>query len=324
MTTARWTLPVAILLGTLCWVVTFFLLPEQRWITDAKIWSAAKAFVLLLPNYIPITVSFVAHLFIVYFLIEINNAFTIIRIRSSILPAIYFLLIAFLPTTHIFSLPLLAGACFIIALYYLFKSYQQRQSDSLFYTFFFLGAGSLFFPSLTWLIPIWLIGTYQLQSLTFRGLFAALLGWSLPYWFLFGHAAFYGQMELFYQPFIELSTFAPIFQFSHLAACEYATFGLLLILYIVSTIHYINTRYKDKIRTRSYLDFLVNVTFWLFVWLIMQPQHSANLLPLLTINISILSAHFFALTDNKASNLFFILTIISSIAVFILNIWMLL
>lgn len=71
-------------------------------------------------------------------------------------------------------------------------------------------------------------------------------------------------------------------------------------------------------------------TFLFFLKLLHLPVHcvatalSMNLLSLLLIGISILVGHLFVLTNSKSSNLFFIGSMITLIALFCFNIWTLL
>lgn len=139
---------------------------------------------------------------------------------------------------------------------FLFKSYQQAQAAGyLFYSFFFIGAGSILFPQFTILSVLWLLEAYRFQSLTPRSFCGALLGWMLPYWMLFGHAFFYNEMELFYRPFNQLLAFGEVFNLQILQPWELAILGYLLVMFIVSAVHCIAAGFEDKIRTRAYLQF---------------------------------------------------------------------
>ena len=77
-------------------------------------------------------------------------------------------------------------------------------------------------------------------------------------------------MDLFYQPFIELATFHPI-NLWDFPLWEIATLGYLFVLYLVSSIHCLVAGYEDKIRTRSYLHFLIFLSFCIFVYILLQP-----------------------------------------------------
>lgn len=327
VTAGRWTLPAVIFICTLCWVLTFFLLPDLAPTPDKEggsaIWQSTRS--LLLPSWADRIVSYLIYALIGYFLIELNNRFGIIRMRASVQTAIYFLLVTVCPEMHLLYAGDAASLACLISLYFLFKSYQQNQaSDHLFYSFFFIGAGSILFPQLSFLSPLWLLGAYRFQSLTFRSFCGAVLGWTLPYWLLFGHAFFYRQMELFYRPFRNLSTFGKPFDLSVLQPWELTTLGYLLLLFIVSAIHCIVTGFEDKIRTRAYLQFLINLTAFLFLFIALQPMLCNDLLSILMISSSILIGHLFVLTNSKTSNLFFITATVILILLFGFNIWTLL
>ena len=218
-----------------------------------------------------------------------------------------------------------AAIAFLFSIYFLFKSYQQSQAAGyLFYSFLFIGAGSIFFPQLTFFSVLWLFEAYRFQSLTFRSFCGALIGWTMPYWMLFGHAFFYDQMELFYHPFRELATFGDLLNLQVLQPWELATLGYLFVLFIVSAAHCVVAGFEDKIRTRAYLQFLIDLTLFLFILIALQPSQCSNLLPLLMISSSILIGHLFVLTNSKTSNVFFIVSLVCLILLFGFNVWTLL
>lgn len=327
ITAGRLTLPAVILICTLCWVSTYFLFPDL--ITSAtreslpSFWQATRDS--LLPGWAERIVSFLVYAVIGYFLIELNNQFAIIRMRASMQTAIYFLLVTACPEMHLLYAGDIVALAFLISIYFLFRSYQQSHSSSyLFYSFFFIGAGSIIFPQLTVLTVLWLLEAYRFQALTPRSFCGALIGWTLPYWMLFGHAFFYNEMELFYRPFIELTTFGEAFNLQILQTWELAVLGYLLVLFIVSAVHCIAAGFEDKIRTRAYLQFLIDLTIFLFLLIAIQPNYCSDLLPLLMISCSILIGHFFVLTNSKSSNVFFIVSLVGLILLFAFNIWTLL
>lgn len=327
VTAGRFTLPVVILICTLCWVSTYFLFPDLMTAPTqenlSSFWQSARDF--LLPGWAERIVSFLVYAVIGYFLIELNNQFGIIRMRASMQTAIYFLLVTACPEMHLLYAGDIAALTFLISIYFLFKSYQQsRAAGYLFYSFLFIGAGSILFPQLTVLSVLWLFEAYRFQALTPRSFCGALLGWMLPYWMLFGHAFFYNEMELFYRPFIELTTFGDVFNLQILQTWELAVLGYLLVLFIVSAVHCIAAGFEDKIRTRAYLQFLIDLTIFLFLLIAIQPNYCSDLLPLLMISCSILIGHFFVLTNSKSSNVFFIVSLVSLILLFAFNIWTLL
>lgn len=327
VTAGRGTLPTVIFICTLCWVLTYFLFPDITAATEgsgsSSLWQSVGTS--LLPIWAEQIVSYLLYAVIGYFLIELNNQFGIIRMRASMQTAIYFLLVTVCPAMHPLYAGDIAAVAFLISIYFLFKSYQQSHAAGyLFYSFLFIGAGSLLFPQLTFLSVLWLLEAYRFKSLTLRSFCGALLGWALPYWLLFGHAFFYNEMQLFYQPFTELVTFGKFFDFRALPLWEISILGYLFVQFIVSAAHCIIAGYEDKIRTRAYLQFLIDLTFFLFLLIALQPDYGTDLLPLLMISSSILIGHFFVLTSSKTSNLFFIFSFVSLILLFAFNIWTLL
>ena len=327
VTAGRWTLPAAIFICTLCWVLPSVLLPELT-ITAGEeggsvLWQSART--LLLPAWAEHLVSFLIYAAIGYFLIELNNRFSIIRMRASVQTAIYFLLVTVCPEMHLLYAGNVAAITFLFSIYFLFKSYQQAQASGyLFYSFLFIGAGSILFPQLTFFSVLWLFEAHRFQSLTFRSFCGALVGWTMPYWMLFGHAFFYNEMELFYRPFNQLLTIGEFFNLQILQPWELAILGYLLVMFIVSAVHCIAAGFEDKIRTRAYLQFLIDLTIFLFLLIALQPIYCSALLPLLIISNSILIGHFFVLTNSKSSNVFFIISLVGLILLFAFNIWTLL
>ena len=318
VTAGRWTLPIVVFICTLCWVLTSFLLPDLTASTvedsTLSLWQSARD--LLLPAWAERLVSYLIYAVIGYSLIELNNRFGIIRMRASMQTAIYFLLVTICPEMHLLYAGDIAALAFLFSIYFLFKSYQQPQAAGyLFYSFLFIGAGSLLFPQLTFLSVLWIFEAHRFQALKPRSFCGALLGWVVPYWFLFGHAFFYNQMELFYRPFTELVTFGKPFDLQILQPWELAVLGYLLVLFIVSAAHCIIAGFEDKIRTRAYLQFLIDLNIFLFLLIALQPTYCVNLLPLLMISSSILIGHFFVLTNSKTSNVFFIISLVSNIQV---------
>lgn len=327
VTTGRWTLPAVIIVCTLCWLLSYFLFPHLRLTSDNGANTLFEQFTLAFP--MPVwaehVTSYLIYAIIGYFLIELNNRFAIIRMRASVQTAIYFLFVTVCPRMHLLYAGDIASLAFLISLYFLFSSYQQSHpSGALFHSFFFIGTGSLFFPQLTFLSVLWMIGAYRFQSLNLRSFCAALIGWTLPYWFLLGYTFLYGQIELFYQAFHSLAAFGKAFDLNSLHSWEFAILGYLFVLFAASTGHCITAGFEDKIRTRAYLQFLIDLTGFLFLAIALQPNYYDELLPTLMISTSILTGHFFVLTNSKASNIFFIVSIVGLILLFAYNIWTLL
>lgn len=321
--TGRFTLPVSIAITVICWIGGYFFftdIPEEE--ATYSFWEIISSF--SIPVGVNKLICLIIHFAVGYMLILMNNAFGLIRVRASVQTSFYLLFIAACPAIQYLNAGNLATPAFVIAIYLLFDSYQAiKPSQQLFHAFLFVGLGSLVFPQITLLSPILLIGAFNFHALSLRSFFAAVIGWCLPYWFLFGHAFFYDDMDLFYQPFRDLASFSPI-DFDQLPTWEIATLGFVFLLFLVSSIHCLAQGYLDKIRTRVHLRFLILLCLCIFIFIALQPIHSTTLLPLLLAGISILTCHMFVLTKSKITNVFFILSCTALFFLFCFNIWMLL
>lgn len=245
--------------------------------------------------------------------------------RASMQTAIYFLLVTICPEMHLLYAGDIAALAFLFSIYFLFKSYQQPQAAGyLFYSFLFIGAGSLLFPQLTFLSVLWIFEAHRFQALKPRSFCGALLGWVLPYWFLFGHAFFYNQMELFLPSVYRTGNFRQALRPANSPTLGIGGSRLFTCTVHCQRRHCIIAGFEDKIRTRAYLQFLIDLNIFLFLLIALQPTYCANLLPLLMISSSILIGHFFVLTNSKTSNVFFIISLVSLILLFSFNIWTLL
>ena len=304
ITAGRWTLPVAILISAICQVATDFLLPESK---EPSSWVNRLLSLLLCGA-------------TGYFLIVLNNTFALIRMRASVQTAIYFLLVTVCPTLHQLHAGNVAAAALLSSFFFLFGSYQLMQpSGMLFHTFVCLGVGSLLFPPLIYLVPMYWIGSYMFQSLTLRSFFASLVGLLLPYWFLFGYVAWQQQWSLFAELAAKWLPSGESLQV--LQPWETGTLSYLALLFAVSAAHCLLASLDDKLRTRAYLQFLILLNVVLFAGVFFFPTYCACWIALLLIGVSILAGHLFVLTHSKSSNLFFLCALIGLVLLFIYNIW---
>lgn len=304
ITAGRWTLPAAILISAICQMTTDFLLPESE---GSSSWINRIISLLLCGA-------------TGYFLIVLNNTFALIRMRASVQTAIYFLLVSVCPMLHQLHAGNLAAATLLASFFFLFSSYQQMQpSGMLFHTFVCLGVGSLLFPPLIYVVPIYWIGSYMFQSLSLRSFFASMVGLLLPYWFLFGYVVWQQQWTLFPElaaKWVPASDSIQVLQPWSVGALIY-----LALLFVVSAAHCWLASLDDKLRTRAYLQFLILLNAVLFAGVFLFPAYCAHWIASLLIGVSILAGHLFVLTHSKSSNIFFLCALIGLVILFIYNIW---
>lgn len=319
ITLGHWTLPAAILIAVICPVAILILWPPAA---DAMqgtlLWQAMCG---LFPSgWSNTLINLLFCGLIGYLLIVLNNSFALIRTRASMQTAIYFLIASACPFLYTLHAGHIAAAALAGSFYFLFHSYQLQQPEGdLFHSFVCLGIGSLFFPQLLYVIPLFWIGAYLFQSLHARSFCASLVGVSLPYWFLLGHALWHKELALF-------SAWSVLWSPSPSVAIspgEIATLTYLFLLYAVSAIHCMVSVFEDKLRTRAYLQFLILLDFFLFAGALLLPTPCSEWIPLLLIGVSILSGHLFVLTHSRLSNLFFIGSMAGLVLLLLFNVWQL-
>lgn len=315
----RFTLPAIIAFSALVWIIAWGNEPGETPSPPYPFWQ--KILGLLPANFIGEAISFLVYGATAYLLIELNNAYSLIRVRTTFQCTVFILSVSSCPFLFPLQTGSLACLCLLAGIYFLFRTYQRQEPAArMFQAFLFTGIGTILFPELFFYVPLFFIGAFKFQSLTFRTFFAGVLGLMLPYWFLLGNAYFYNQMELFYEPFRQLASFLPV-DYSQVAIGHLLPGALAILVFIVSAIHFWATGYQDKLRSRSFLNFIILITTGTILLCLLQPQHLCSLYPVLLSGCSILAGHLFANSSNKLSNVFFITYLILLTGLTIYNLW---
>ena len=289
---SRRTLPTAMLYGTAIWVLAG-LFTEQWWL------------------------QFACFILSVLLVMRINSKNLLIRIYSRSVSVAFI----FLSCAAVFLFPSLAGGivqlCCIAALMLLFDSYQDQTAvGSVYYAFLFLGLGSMFDAHVIFYLPLlWFMMKIIVYSLCWRTFLASLLGLITPYWLLAGwtiyhdRESFFSRLTQFHLP--DSVTFS--FGFESLSQLQLAFILFLVFLVVVSSIHFMQKSYLDKIRVRQlYYSFML-LAFYSFLLIFLLPENEGLAVRMLIIATSPLFGHFFALTNSKLSNVTFCILSVATI-----------
>lgn len=259
-----------------------------------------------------------------YLMVELSNTHQLIRVYSMMIPAMFLLLFCVTPILF----PDLASGILLlcaIAIYaMLFRCYQlHRSAGWVFYGFFCLGISSLVFVQSLYYVPLlWLLLYFNLRTLSLKSFIASLLGLMAPYWFALTYYFYLGESDYFSNHFQGLFTFGPLFDMTQLDEHQYLSLGWIALLALIGIIHYLRQGYHDKIRTRMYYEIFMVIDIVTFLFLILQPQHYALLMPILIVNTCPLIGHFMALTGTWLTNIVFHLIILVTLAIIFYNVWM--
>ena len=179
------------------------------------------------------------------------------------------------------------------------------------------------FPALhEFFLPlIWLMMITNTMSLSWRTWIASLLGLLTPYWFGAVWVIYQYDYALIIDHFTALTDFEEPFNLYGITGYQKATLGLIILMAVISTIHFIRKNYLDKIRTRMFYGFFIWMDLAALVFLLLQPQHFNAMLLIMILSTSPLIAHFVALTSTKLTNITFLVLSTATLLLTAYNLW---
>ena len=282
-----------------------------------------------------------------YIFIEMNAVNSLLRIRSRMISSLFLLVMTACGFLHPFQTGLLVSLAVLIALFFLFKTYDVDNPQlPTFHAYLCFSLGSFAWPPLLLLLPLmlWNQGVFM-RSLRPKTFGAAILGLLLPYMFLWGFQclqAFLAALPAFQDQKISLLAFLPeerasfplVFSADSLFFADFFNFTafprkedflsyvafpptrevsncvFLFFLGLTGLIHYIRKSYDDKINVRMKYYSLLTFQVATTMWLVLQPKHFCYIFPVLLVTTVPAAAHFITFTRTFLTNAWcFILTI---------------
>ena len=269
-------------------------------------------------NYI---LGLLGYLLVGQLIIWLHKMHILIIERTSITAVIFGFTGACCLPLHAVSPGLEAAIFLIMALHFLMKSYRSPNPQmEVLHTFVMLGFGCILYPKLTYLIPVFMVGSYICMSMDMRSFWAALLGWIVPFSFLLCYAFAIQDIDVFVSPFLRMVDFGT-FGIGY-ELWQLPMFLVLLLLLVVGATHFYTTNLEDRLRTRLYLNFLVILSTVLLVAVLVQPQDAVSLFPLSAVPVSIIAGHYFSLTHSRVSGGFLAFILCWFLGTFIFTLWM--
>jgi len=257
-----------------------------------------------------------------YLMVEMSNAFALLRVRSRMVPGV---LIALLCTMSFLFNSLSGGLIqlfFVIALLLLLSTYQNTSAlGYIFYAFVFLGLSSVLSAHVLVLIPLlWLLMVTQLQSLSWRGLMASLIGLVTPWWFFSLWFLYLRDFTPLFDHFASLATFAPLpHVYASVTTGQWLAWALTTILTVIGVVHFWRQSMDEKIRTRLLYGLFTWMTAACLLLTALQPQHFDPFMRMAAVCASPLIAHFLTITSTRITNVAFFAIAAVTLAVIIVN-----
>lgn len=258
-----------------------------------------------------------------YLMVELNNINALIRIFSRMVSSAFLVLTC----CACFLFPALHEAvmltCLTAFMVLLFLTYQNKKAAGItYYAFLLFGVASMAYVHLLFFLPlVWLLMVTNTMSLSWRTWIASLLGLLTPYWFGIVWVIYQHDYSLILDHFTALAVFEEPFNLYGITSYQKATLGLIILMAIIGTTHFIRKNYLDKIRTRMFYGFFIWMNLAALVFLLLQPQHFNAMLLIMILNTSPLIAHFIALTTTKLTNITFLVLCLATLFLTAYNLW---
>ena len=244
--------------------------------------------------------SLLIQLGIALFLLQLNSIFNIIQ-RHTFLPALFYLL--FIGSNPVFFCDLkgsVAALCVVWAYYYLFNSYQKPKSQTNAMNIsILLVFGSLFWPPLLFLFPIFWIGFYYFHCFNARMFFASLTGFLIVYLFVLAWSLFWKDQNAFTSL---LPQFDALFfiQKPNFTIAEWLTCGVLMLVSLLAGLHLFFSNISERIWTIAVLNYFFLSVFILFIFYFLQSKYKSTWELINYVPIAFLIGHFFSRSNKRS------------------------
>lgn len=277
--------------------------------------------------------------FTAYVILETNNTYQVIRVRSRMVSSVWLFGAGCFITMHPFSPSLLAAFCLSVGIYLLFQTYQQSQpTTDTFHAFLLLSLGSIVLPPVLFLAPffLWYLLVFM-RSLSFRSFLAAFVGLALPFWFWIGWLLWQEDLSPLFSWWNDLLAYCHMGIFGMTDAIvesrgavlqgllesitpadlvDNAPFVTLAFLTLWTSFYYLTNSYDDKIRTRMMM-YIYLMTSWVILLFALFTFQFTPFTPLLLLSCTPLVAHYFTLRNTWLAALVFVLTLVAFIIIFV-------
>jgi len=256
-------------------------------------------------NWVSLLFSFVCALFAVLGITRFNTRYSFLQSQSALPGLIFVLLSGSISSVQFFN-PIWISTIFVIISFgFLYEAYNLRKTMvECFLAALWIAVGSLFSYKLILFYPLILIAMTILRILSFRSLLAALLGFVLPWLFVFGYELVLGSIDNFIE-YIQPTQDKLLCNYIY-TPFSFIYYGLLFLLLLIAIIKTVNELGKRKIFTRKQYNSVIISAVYIVV-LIVVTGGCREFLPMLSVFISILVAY---LIDSIGSwlwrNIFFI------------------
>lgn len=240
----------------------------------------------------------------------LNKKYAFVR-EYTMLHISFFLIAAF--SNPCFSSGVGAGTvtCFLVmaCALILFGSYQQpKRRGVIFLISFILSGFSIVDYSSLLLLPVFFVGFFQMQTMTFKGFIAMLLGIITPYWLAWG----FGFVELNSLRLPDMSF--SLDNYAALSAGELARASITVIAGLFFGLCNVLTLMSYRLQLRSYNGFFTALAVVSAILMVLDVRNFDTYLLLLNVCVSVQAAHFFTIHKFELRYVLFFLFVAAYLA----------
>lgn len=259
-----------------------------------------------------------------FFMLEFNNRNALMRTYSRMISCSFVVLTTMAVLPHPSVKAGIVTLCLIAFYLIIWYTYQDKKgAGNTFFAFAFIGIATTQWIQVAYYLPLfWTVMLTFVLSLSFSTFFASLLGILIPYWFLSAYYIFIADFDSLLNHFLSIASFQPLFDYSQVSMIQIINFVFINLIGIIGTVHFLRNSYADKIRTRMIYESLILLNIATMAFTILQPQHYHELIGIQIINTAPLIAHFITFTRTRITNAAFVMMLVTTGCIMLLNIWM--
>ncbi len=259
----------------------------------------------------------------IYFIIELSNSNSLIRIRSRMVSSVFVTLMCCNSVLFQSISGNFVTLCLILSILLLFTTYQRPEAvGSTYYSALFMGLASLAEVRVLYFMPLlWLLDLTHLQSFSLRSWMASCLGILTPYWFFIPLLLYQQDFYSVVSHFMQLFDIHEPFEFSAIGPAQWLSFIYIQVLTVISATNFWLYNYEDRIRIRQFYGFFALTGLTASIFLIIQPQLFDPMMRFVIVCSSPFIAHYFSLTQAKGTNILFIISTIVALLLIVLNLF---
>lgn len=321
-TTGRSTLPVVYIICAIGWIIGLIYLPASfyPYATENPIWNMIDF------SYFPAWMNQMGSLGILtlvgYLLIQLNNQFTIITVRATVQSTIFLLFITTIPQIHILQPAVVGTLLYIGCTFFIFMSYKEYDSMvQQYFAYLIFALLFLLMPKFIVFLPLFTVSKIAFNCFNLRTIFASILGFLTPIWFLLAHAIWHDQMNLFYYPFLNLLNWQGLFDYAGLKWSMIALWSFCSILTLLTIFSQTILRSGMRTRTRQMLNHFSRMAFAFMAFTAIYPKFLLGLTPIWFLCVSFTYGYYLVTQRTKISNYVFLAVLTLLFSLFVYNLW---